>query len=208
MKWINGRYLVSIRRNLDLTQSDLARKLGVAQATVSRWESGLHEPTRDQWHRIMDLAQPQHHAHDWSTMFMVRMARSPLILATLDLNVLEVADPAISDEGISRRDFLNRSLHPQVTDSLAEAFSMAEERGLFESQAIGMVVAGIMRRLDGTLTPHISTWTPLRRTDGTPILLWQREYVSEQALGAADVPGGAQILTFEDIFGNDGALAP
>lgn len=35
----------TLRLELLLTQMELAAKLGVAFATVNRWENGLHEPT-------------------------------------------------------------------------------------------------------------------------------------------------------------------
>lgn len=37
--------LRKIRRARDMTQQDLARKLGVTQATVALWESGKTNPT-------------------------------------------------------------------------------------------------------------------------------------------------------------------
>lgn len=201
MKWVNGRYLVSIRRGLGMTQADLAKRLGVAQATVSRWESGLHEPTREQWKTILDLAKPSEHASDWSLMFMVRTARSPLILTTLDFDVLEVSEPALQADGISRQDFLSRNLRPLFSDGLSAALMLAEDNGLFTGQAVGMQIAGVMRRLDGSQAPHASTWVPLRRADGTPLLLWQREYIDEGTLAGLSHQDGARVVTLEDIFG-------
>lgn len=37
-------YLVAFRRRHNLTQSELAARLGVSPPTVSRWESGVHVP--------------------------------------------------------------------------------------------------------------------------------------------------------------------
>jgi transcriptional regulator with XRE-family HTH domain len=183
-----------------MTQADLARALGVAQATVSRWESGQHEPTRDQWQLIMTLAAPHHDVSDWSMLFMVRTSRCPLILTTLDLTVVEASDAAIADDAMCRREFLGRSLRPQFDDALNAAFCLAQDRGLFAGEAIGVIITGLLRRLDGTLTPHISTWTPLRRSDGTPLLLWQRQLVSQRELLESGIPAGAQVLTVEDMF--------
>jgi transcriptional regulator with XRE-family HTH domain len=39
-----GRRFRGVRQRMRLTQVQLAAKLGVSEATVSRWENGLHEP--------------------------------------------------------------------------------------------------------------------------------------------------------------------
>ena len=49
MKLINPDYpslVKEIRRQLALSQEDLARELGVSYATVNRWENGLSKPSK------------------------------------------------------------------------------------------------------------------------------------------------------------------
>jgi DNA-binding transcriptional regulator YiaG len=49
MKLINLDYpslIKEIRRQLALSQEDLARELGVSYATVNRWENGLCKPSK------------------------------------------------------------------------------------------------------------------------------------------------------------------
>jgi len=46
----------SIRDKLDLTQEELARKLGVSLSTVSRWETGGSMPSQLAKRRLLDLA--------------------------------------------------------------------------------------------------------------------------------------------------------
>lgn len=48
--------LQSIRANLDLTQVELAERLGVSFATVNRWEGGGNKPQRAPMARILELA--------------------------------------------------------------------------------------------------------------------------------------------------------
>ena len=43
---MTGRKIRSVRRRLGLTQKELARRLGVARATVTRWENGSRRPSR------------------------------------------------------------------------------------------------------------------------------------------------------------------
>jgi DNA-binding transcriptional regulator YiaG len=49
MKPIHPNYptlVKEVRRQLALSQEDLARELGVSYATVNRWENGLSKPSR------------------------------------------------------------------------------------------------------------------------------------------------------------------
>ncbi|WP_367539582.1 N-6 DNA methylase [Streptomyces globisporus] len=48
--------LRTIRANLDLTQTELAEKLGVSFATVNRWEGGGNSPQKAAMARILELA--------------------------------------------------------------------------------------------------------------------------------------------------------
>lgn len=48
--------LQTIRANLDLTQTELAERLGVSFATVNRWEGGGNKPQRAPMARILELA--------------------------------------------------------------------------------------------------------------------------------------------------------
>ncbi|WP_226533973.1 N-6 DNA methylase [Microbacterium paraoxydans] len=48
--------LQTIRANLDLTQTELAERLGVSFATVNRWEGGGNKPQRAPLARILELA--------------------------------------------------------------------------------------------------------------------------------------------------------
>ena len=45
----------ALRLKLLLTQTELADKLGVAFATVNRWEKGLHEPTMKQKRQLAPM---------------------------------------------------------------------------------------------------------------------------------------------------------
>jgi DNA-binding transcriptional regulator YiaG len=49
MKHIHPDYpslVKEVRRQLALSQEDLARELGVSYATVNRWENGLSKPSK------------------------------------------------------------------------------------------------------------------------------------------------------------------
>ena len=40
----NAEVILALRRHLGLTQSDLAKELGIRQQTVSEWETGIYKP--------------------------------------------------------------------------------------------------------------------------------------------------------------------
>ncbi|MHC6591553.1 N-6 DNA methylase [Arthrobacter sp. C152] len=54
---IDPPLLQTIRANLDLTQAELAERLGVSFATVNRWEGGVNKPQKAQLARITALAE-------------------------------------------------------------------------------------------------------------------------------------------------------
>ena len=45
----------SVRERLELTQAQLAERIGVSFATVNRWENGQNRPARLAWRQILDL---------------------------------------------------------------------------------------------------------------------------------------------------------
>jgi DNA-binding XRE family transcriptional regulator len=45
----------SVRGRLELTQAQLAERIGVSFATVNRWENAQSKPTRLAWHQILGL---------------------------------------------------------------------------------------------------------------------------------------------------------
>ena len=47
----------ALRQRLGLPQEEFAQTLGVAGATVNRWENGHHAPNARAWKAIRDLAE-------------------------------------------------------------------------------------------------------------------------------------------------------
>src|SRR5262245_11530917 len=45
----------SLRGRIELTQTQLAKRIGVSFATVNRWENGQSKPTRLAWQQLLDL---------------------------------------------------------------------------------------------------------------------------------------------------------
>lgn len=47
-RWFDAARFANLRRARQVSQTEVATMLGVQQATVSRWERGERQPTREQ----------------------------------------------------------------------------------------------------------------------------------------------------------------
>lgn len=61
---MTGAKIKSLRRKLQLTQEQLAHRLGVSFATVNRWEKGKSEPLAAHARLLRDLASCGPDKHD------------------------------------------------------------------------------------------------------------------------------------------------
>jgi transcriptional regulator with XRE-family HTH domain len=60
-----ARCIAELRRKLQLTQTELAERLGVTAMTVSRWERGLVEPTAGGYIALGNLADAKRSWYFW-----------------------------------------------------------------------------------------------------------------------------------------------
>lgn len=60
-----AKCIAELRKKLQLTQTELAGKLGVTAMTVSRWERGLVEPTAGGYIALGNLADPKRSWYFW-----------------------------------------------------------------------------------------------------------------------------------------------
>src|SRR5246127_82918 len=52
----------SLRGCIELSQTQLAKRVGVSFASVNRWENGQSKPTRLAWRQILDLEAENPHS--------------------------------------------------------------------------------------------------------------------------------------------------
>ena len=50
-----GLYIKSRRKNLDMTQKQLAKKVGVTDVTISRYENGEREPSFTEFIKLCEV---------------------------------------------------------------------------------------------------------------------------------------------------------
>lgn len=55
MDW--AKITKDVRERLSLTQTELAKKLGVCYASVNRWEQGHHEPTMKERRKLAEICR-------------------------------------------------------------------------------------------------------------------------------------------------------
>src|SRR3712207_9398547 len=81
-----GAWLKRRRKALDLTQDDLAQRVGVAIGTVRKWEADERRPSRDVVERLVDVLQV---APDDRASFS-KLARAEVSLDRLELTAADV----------------------------------------------------------------------------------------------------------------------
>ena len=52
---INGSALKFYRERIDLSQSELAREIGVSPQAVHSWENEIHKPTNEHFDKLLDV---------------------------------------------------------------------------------------------------------------------------------------------------------
>lgn len=70
--WHVGDDIRKARTNARLEQAELARRVGVARSTVSKWERGISEPSYSQYRRIAQVTDSH-----WLLTESVRLVRLP-----------------------------------------------------------------------------------------------------------------------------------
>lgn len=195
---MQGRIIRSARETLGLTQQGFADRLGVSQATVSRWESGQTEPDHESRRRIHALAGRSTHHGDTALTRMVRRAPSLMGLLDLNMRVLAVSDHVARLNAMDPAEAVGMDYRPLFTDDIAEAFEIAVSSGFFTGDVLGMDLACETRGLNGNVFPMLSSWHLLPRpSSGEPLLAWSAEVVDAESLAAARADGVARAVTVE-----------
>ena len=60
-----AKSIAELRRDLELTQAELADRLGVTAMTISRWERGLVEPTAGGYISLGNLSENKKSWYFW-----------------------------------------------------------------------------------------------------------------------------------------------
>lgn len=198
----------ALRRWKQQAVADLA---GVAQTTVSRWESGTVEPSPEQIRRLAPILSPVADlARDSGLRRLVTSSPLPIHLICDLTHRLLAASPAREAEWrVPARDLHGEPLFPFATDEIREAERRLDDIGWF-SDATTSAVLWINARREPALIRMATgycVWERLTLNDGSPVRLvttlptgaplesgWVRLFEGEPA-GArgAQVPGADMI---------------
>jgi transcriptional regulator with XRE-family HTH domain len=92
-----GEQLRKIREFRGLTLSELAKRSGVGQSTLSQWESGKHKPRFEQLKKVLDALGITHEQlyEDFDDVF-IKEALEKYETSARDIEVVLTANPALS----------------------------------------------------------------------------------------------------------------
>jgi DNA-binding XRE family transcriptional regulator len=160
------------RRVHGLTQAVLAEILNVEQATVSRWERGVHEPDLSVRRRLRELISgPSFNSEEFQLNVI---GRSPFAVkvANKQARNLTASSGAASLHGVPRDVLARADYRPYFSDILRDQWDSACRLGFFAGDLCSVQVYTKWRPLNGLDSKYgISYWTPLRLSDGEIVLI-------------------------------------
>jgi transcriptional regulator with XRE-family HTH domain len=170
---MNWKFTVTqLRHSLCLDQAEFAARIGVSQASVSRWERGVDAPGKRARERLLDLTKKEGGVlQDSSVMLQTRFNPFPAHVIDSKGRMLEMSEACATDFGVSRAELASR-------DTIMGAFGeMADEliatllwrSDLFSSGVVGIECETIIDRPigDGFEQSGITLWlSPLILSDG------------------------------------------
>jgi transcriptional regulator with XRE-family HTH domain len=164
-----GRSLRRLRRLTGIKQGHLAELAGVTQATVSRWESGLHQPTPEQAAKLLPLIEAR--LDPAADAMLKRLVESSSLRVHL---VCDVTHRLLAVSPARRREWRNdasslygETLWPFASDWIQEGEAHLPELGWYEPSALPVAgwtdlnCPGVIR-----MGPGMWLWERMQISDG------------------------------------------
>lgn len=172
----NGGDIVAARAQAGLSQAALAEKLGVTQATVSRWEIGAQSPAsslRLKLAAFLDEAKTSRAAERI-------LAHSPFMMALVrrDWTVIAASPGLAAEGGHKLEDFRGFALKGFATAEMEQISQILAANGFFDGKpgAYRLVARGV--RIDRRPCTFDSVTTPLD-FDGEFVMFNQLRLIGE-----------------------------
>jgi transcriptional regulator with XRE-family HTH domain len=175
---IGDRDIVALREQLGVSQAELGRRLGVDQATVSRWERGLQAPEPRLQVRLSELMYRLTQSRGLRPeIALVEHSPFPMAIISRDWTVIALSDAILlrTDETLRPN---QKDLKQEATADMEQAISLLQEHGFFEGKvsAARIIARGFI--LWRHQQPFDAICTPVT-IDGEVHRLMQYQFLSE-----------------------------
>lgn len=162
-----------LRRARSVKQSDLAARLGVDQATLSRWESGSRKPDEDMARSALRiLAAPQMSDAPLARLVATSHAAVHLI-DDVTHRCIAASHARLAEWGVERTDVIGCTLWRHATPEIVTAEAALPDHGwwdVFDPSVPAFRTSGHER--EGlTVVASLLQWDRLYLGDGTPVRL-------------------------------------
>jgi len=129
-----------LRNGLGMSQMELARRLGVSQTTVSRWETGLTTPDADVRKRLIGMAVYNH--ADWDIHIAQVIHPSPLLAVACDLGLIVVAvsQGTIRRTGMPPTRLIGMDIRRLMAGDFLNVWQRGPQKALLSGKAIAVEI--------------------------------------------------------------------
>lgn len=196
-----GSHIRRYRRAQSLSQAELAEKLGVEQATISRWERGFHEPDLKFRRRLQDLLLTRSTRSD--EVLFHRVSCSPFAVKISDRFAKNMAasKPAATIHGVAQSLLAEFDYRPLFSEMLSNHWSKAVEAGFFDGNIASVHVYNDWNPADGGRARYCaSTWTPATLSDDEIALISEFIEIGESEFLAIPQDRRFTVTTLDDLM--------
>jgi transcriptional regulator with XRE-family HTH domain len=173
------REIATLRARLGLSQHELGRKLGVDQATISRWERDVQIPEPRIRIRLSELVYRLDVSRGLGPeISLVEHSPFPMAIISKDWSIVALSDAIVLRAGVAQRERLLRGEKKLATADMEQAVSLLRAQGFFDGKiAVAKIVArGFL--LGHGQEPFEAICTPVT-IDGEICRLMQYVFLSE-----------------------------
>src|SRR5262245_22031761 len=117
--------IFSLRNGLGLSQAEMGRRLGVDQASVSRWERGVQQPDAKARARLSEFLFLQDGARRLRPeIAMVAYSPFPMSIVARDWTIVALSEVLMSKQEEFRRGLIRVAERAQTTAELEQAIAI------------------------------------------------------------------------------------